>query len=263
MKTDDNLMRAQLRSGELALGLGIGVLPSAAVPLVAASAGYSWLFIDLEHSPLTMKDAAELSMAALGSGLAAIVRLGREAIHDAGRALDNGASGIIMPRVHSGADAERLVKLCKYAPVGERSWGGPSPHLGFPARPGVELMERANRATMAIALIESIEGVANVEAIVATPGLDAIFIGAIDLSIEMGRSGDVTSPDVIASVSRCVSAARGGDIHVGLGGVFGAEALAQYRTLAFDFVLAGIDYRLLHDAIRQRAAALTLDWQRA
>src|SRR5690606_15849491 len=145
-----------------------------------------------------------------------IVRIGREGIDEGGRALDNGATGIIMPRVHDAADAERLVNICKYAPVGNRSWGGPAPQLNFPPRPDPQLMEKANGSTLAIALIESIEGVKNANAIAATNGLDAIFIGAIDLSVEMGLAGEVTNHKVVESIRECVKAARKNGIFVGL-----------------------------------------------
>lgn len=246
-------MLRDIAANRLALGLGVGAVPSAGIPLVAAAAGYSWLFVDLEHSPLSLKDVSELSMSSLGFELGCLVRLCRESIHEGTRALDNGASGVVMPRVNEAADARRLVELCKYTPVGNRSWGGPSPHLGFPSKPTAELMSRANRETWAVAMIESIRGVANVEEIAATPGLDAIFIGAVDLSTEMGYHGEVTHPEVVADVGRCASIIAAHGLKVGLGGVFGNKAFSLYSGFHFDFFLAGIDYRLLNDAIHQRA----------
>src|SRR5690554_5721271 len=186
MSDQENAMVKEMRAGKVALGLGVGAVSSSAMHLIASDSGYSWLFLDLEHSTLSMRDVAEMSMTALGVGLVTIVRLGREAIYDGSRALDNGATGIIMPRVHNSTDAARLVEICKYAPIGNRSWGGPSPHLNFPPRPDPHLMIKANAQTLAIALIESVDGVANAEDITSTKGLDAIFIGAVDLSVELG-----------------------------------------------------------------------------
>jgi len=253
MENRPNRMLRDIEENRLALGLGVGMVPGAGIPLVAAAAGYSWLFVDLEHSPLSLKDVAELSMSSIGFELGCLVRLCRDSIHEGCRALDNGASGVVMPRVNDAADARRLVELCKYKPVGNRSWGGPSPHLGFPAKPSEALMSRANRETWAVAMIESISGVANVEEIAATPGLDAVFIGAVDLSTEMGYHGDVTHPDVVADIGRCAEIIAAHGLKVGLGGVFGNKAFSLYSDFHFDFFLAGIDYRLLNDAIRQRA----------
>lgn len=255
-----NKMGEAIGRGELALGLGVGYVPSSAMPLIADVAGYSWLFIDLEHSALSVGDATEVCMAALGNGVAPLVRLGRNSIHDGSRLLDNGAAGIVMPRVHNAEDAARLVSLCKYPPLGVRSWGGPSPHLDFPAAPSTELMARANASTLAVAMIESVDGVKHAREIAATPGLDAILIGAIDLSVEMGLGGDVTHASIISDIARCASIAREHKLLVGLGGVFGAAALPLYRSMGFHFLLGGIDYRLLTEAARNRAIQLRQMW---
>jgi 2-keto-3-deoxy-L-rhamnonate aldolase RhmA len=255
-----NKMSDEMARGQLALGLGVGYVPTSAMPLIADAAGFSWLFIDLEHSALSVGDATEVCMAALGVGIAPIVRLGRNSIHEGSRLLDNGAAGIVMPRVHNAADAERLVSLCKYPPLGVRSWGGPSPHLDFPATPSAELMIRANESTLAIAMIESVDGVKNAREIAETPGLDAILIGAIDLSVEMGLSGDVTHASIVGDIARCTKIALEHKLLVGLGGVFGNAVLPLYRDMGFHFLLGGIDYRLLTEAARNRASQLRQMW---
>lgn len=253
-------MRDEIDRGGIALGLGVGYLPSSAMPLIAAEAGFSWLFIDLEHSALTSRDAAELCMSAIGCGVTPLVRLGRDEIHDGSRLLDNGAGGIVMPRVQNRGDAERLVSLCKYPPIGTRSWGGPSPHLGFPPAPASSLMSLANERSLAVAMVESISGLDRVEEIASTPGLNAIFVGAIDLSVELGLGGDVTAPSLVQAVSHCVSIALKHGLLVGLGGVFGTKALPLYTNMRFQFVLGGIDYRLLNEATRSRIALLREHW---
>lgn len=250
-------MASRMEAGGVALGLGVGLVTAPSLPLVAAQAGYDWLFIDLEHSTLSIAAAAEIAVAADAVGVTPIVRLGKGSIHEASRLLDNGVQGIVMPHVDTAAEAAQLVALCKYAPVGTRSWGGPSPQLRFPQFPAAALMEEANDLTLAIAMVESAAGLEDAERIAATPGLDGIFVGAIDLSIDLGRAGDAAHPEVSAAVARVVAAARAAGIRVGLGGVFGAKAVAIYRAMAFDFILAGIDYRLLTAAIAERAAAWT------
>lgn len=253
-------MRDEIDRGAVALGLGVGYVPSSAMPLIAAEVGFSWLFIDLEHNALTSRDAAEICMSAIGCGVTPLVRLGRDEIHDGSRLLDNGAGGIVMPRVQNRGDAERLVSFCKYPPIGTRSWGGPSPHLGFPQAPASSLMTLANERSLTVAMVESISGLERVEEIASTPGLDAIFIGAIDLSVELGLGGEITAPSVVEAVGRCASTALKQGLLVGLGGVFGTKALPLYINMGFQFVLGGIDYRLLTEAARSRITLLREHW---
>lgn len=250
-----NSMKTRMAAGHLALGLGVGLVTSSTLPLLAIQAGYDWLFIDLEHSTLSIGEAADLSTAAAAAGITPVVRLAKTSIGEASRLLDNGVHGIIMPHVDTPEEAAHFVELCKYAPQGRRSWGGPAPQLGFPQFPAASLMEDANGLTLAVAMIESRQGVDEADRIAATPGLDGVFVGAVDLSIDLGQSGNVTHPDVVSAVDRVVSAAKRNGLHAGLGGVFGRNAVDIYRALPFDFILAGIDYRLLAAAITERASA--------
>ena len=111
----------QLKAGELSLGCGIRISGAPAVARTLAIAGWDWLFIDLEHGTLSIESCAHLSVAALGSDIAPLVRVPPRHLELATRALEGGALGIVMPNVESVAEVEALVETTKYRPIGLRN----------------------------------------------------------------------------------------------------------------------------------------------
>ena len=100
----------RIRDGALTLGLGVHHLRGSAVPLLAKAAGYDWLFIDSEHGTISAYDISQISVAALSTGVAPIVRICAGALDEGTRALDNGALGIVVPHVDTVEQARRLVE---------------------------------------------------------------------------------------------------------------------------------------------------------
>ncbi|HUC46801.1 MAG TPA: aldolase/citrate lyase family protein, partial [Hyphomicrobiaceae bacterium] len=104
----DNALK-KLRAGELMLGLGVHHLRGSAVPMLAKAAGYDWLFIDAEHGTISIQEISQISIAALPSGVAPIVRVCAGALDEGTRALDNGALGVVVPHVDTVEQALALV----------------------------------------------------------------------------------------------------------------------------------------------------------
>jgi 4-hydroxy-2-oxoheptanedioate aldolase len=126
------------------------------------------------------------------------------------RVLDYGAEGVIAPMINTAADARAFVAAAKYPPIGERSWG---PHrvttLAGIADQSMYLRE-ANDNIVTLAMIETMPALANLEAILATPGIDGVFVGPADLSIALtgGKSLDPVSPEVDREIDRIIAAAQ-------------------------------------------------------
>ena len=117
-----NRARERLERGELSLGVGVRVLALASKsPRRLASAGFDWLFIDLEHGALSIETAAQLALAALDAGLAPIVRIPNGEYSIATRLLDNGALGIVVPHVDTPDEARVIVERLRYPPQGHRA----------------------------------------------------------------------------------------------------------------------------------------------
>lgn len=184
-----------------------------ASPIVVESLareGYNAVTLDQQHG---LWDTAA-TVSAIGAihhaGAAPIVRVPFSQFPSVSRALDFGAEGVIMPLISTLADARAFVAAAKFPPLGERSWG---PHramtLGGLSDAGAHLRE-ANDMTVTIAMIETRQALDNLDAIVGTDGIDAIFVGPYDLSVALsgGKQVDPLSVDVEKALDRIVVAAR-------------------------------------------------------
>ena len=138
--------------------------------------------IDMQHGLHTQQTVVDgIAYAAL-AGKPTIVRIGVDDFSFASRALDYGAMGIIAPMVNSVADAKKLVAFTKYPPLGERSFG-PIRALPLLGMTGQQYLERANRATVTIAMIETQAAIDALDGILSVDGIDGVFVGPSDLSI--------------------------------------------------------------------------------
>ncbi|MEF2548455.1 aldolase/citrate lyase family protein [Aurantimonas sp. E1-2-R+4] len=116
-------------------------------------------------------------------------------------------------------EARQPVEMCKYPPLGARSWGGASPQLGYPQSPSRKLMNEGNRRTPAIAMIESAKGIENIDAIVKVPGLDGILIGCVDLSVDLDVIGNPEAPTMVEALDIIGRAVDAAELYFGLGGI--------------------------------------------
>jgi 2-keto-3-deoxy-L-rhamnonate aldolase RhmA len=191
MALPPNPLRQRLAEGGLALGLGVHHLRGSAVGMIAAAAGYDWLFIDMEHGAMSVDDAACIAIAALGQGVTPLVRVCKDALHEGTRCLDNGAMGVIVPHVDTAEEARAVARAYRFPPVGSRSWGGPPFAHGLgPVEPASGQAE-LNREILVACMVETPEAVANADAIAAVPGVDVLLIGTSDLTATMGIPGQI------------------------------------------------------------------------
>ncbi len=256
MPLSENLTLKRLRAGEMALGLGVQALRGSLVPLLAQAADYDWLFLDMEHGAMTLDQASQIALAALAQGVTPIVRVCADALHEATRALDNGAQGIVVPHVDSAAQAAAVVQALRYPPQGRRSWGGMLPHYGLRPAPAAEAQAALNRETAIIAMIETPEGVAAVDEIAAVEGIDVLLIGTQDLTATMGIPGQFGHAKVREAYERVAAACQRNNLVLGMGGVYDRELAPIYMKFGARFVLAGADHGLLLAAATERARFL-------
>jgi 4-hydroxy-2-oxoheptanedioate aldolase len=149
---------------------------------VAARADVDWVCVDTQHGLARAGDVPSLLQAVAVTGKAGLVRVPWNEPGVIMNALDGGASGVIVPLVSSAADARRAVDACRYPPAGNRSWGPARPALG---KPGYSA-DWANERVLCILMVETAEGIDDLDAILAVPGVDAVFIGPADLALSFG-----------------------------------------------------------------------------
>jgi len=168
------------------------------------------------------------------------------------KCLDAGAYGVICPMINTRADAERLVATCHYPPAGFRSCGPTRAALYG----GSDYQAKANETIVVFAMIETAEALANIDSILDTPGLDAIFIGPNDLAISLGlpNSLDPTVSKVVEAIDRILAACKRHGVKAGIHTGSGANAKAMIAK-GFDFVTILSEVRIL----AQAATALVAD----
>src|SRR3954451_9447399 len=185
-----NVAREKLDQGQLSLGVGIRTTRSVEVAKMMASAGFDWLFLDMEHGTMSLDACAQIAAAALDAGITPIARVPNGQYSIATRALDNGALGIVMPHVDTAAEAREVVEKLKYPPIGHRSMGGIGPHYSLRSVGTGEAAKALNAANLTVVMLETPTAIANAEEIAAVPGVDVLLIGTNDLCAEMGIPGD-------------------------------------------------------------------------
>jgi 2-dehydro-3-deoxyglucarate aldolase/4-hydroxy-2-oxoheptanedioate aldolase len=208
MKSADAL-KARLRQGEHCKGTFALFSSGGDFAQFLAGLGFDYFILDLEHSMLDLARTRETILAARASGVATIVRIPEIAYHFAARSLDAGATGLMLPRMETREEAEKLVRYSRYPPAGERGISTFAGHNDFSRIVDVPgFLRRKNEDVMLMAQIESVRGVQNREVILSTPGLDACFIGTGDLAMSMGLAGQPNHPDVLAQAEKVMATAR-------------------------------------------------------
>lgn len=248
-----NHTKQVLQRGGLALGMGLRQARTVDIGPIARTAGYDWLFIDMEHNSMDVDMAAQIAAAALPAGITPIVRVpGHQHFH-ATRLLDNGAQGIVVPHVDTAEQAAAAVSHCRFPPAGHRSVPGGLPQLSFASLPLADTIAAVNDATLVVVMLESPQALENADAIAATPGVDVLLIGGSDLSAELGIPGELGHARIGEAVSRVVSACRRHGKFAGLGGVYDHALMQRYIALGPQFILSGSDLSFLMAGARQRS----------
>jgi 4-hydroxy-2-oxoheptanedioate aldolase len=167
------------------------VIPSSFAAELMGRAGFDWICIDTQHGLIGYDQMLPMLQALSATGTPAFVRPPWNQPSDIMKALDAGAQGVIVPMVNSKEDAERAAGACRYPPQGYRSWG--------PTRAAMQVSgfgpESANRAVVCMVMIETVEGLAAVDEILAVPGVDGVYVGPNDLAVTHGMTPDATASD--------------------------------------------------------------------
>ena len=223
-----------------------GIWVCSGSPLVAeicAGAGFDWVFIDAEHSPNGLESILAQLQAVRGYPVVPVVRPPVNDTVVIKQYLDLGVQSLIVPMVNTAEEALAAVAACHYPPMGVRGVGSA---LARSARWNriPDYLDRASESLTLIVQIESAQAVANVEEIVATEGVDGIFIGPSDLAASMGVIGQQDHPEVVAAVEKSIAAGKAAGKFVGVN-AFAEGTAKRYIELGADFVGVGADVALL------------------
>jgi len=223
-----NLLKHRLNSGEPTFVFSVRMARTVNIVSLAQAAGYHGIYVDLQHSSISIDTAAQIFSAALHSEVTAFVRVPSLEPGLVSRVLDAGAQGILAPDIRSAEEAKALVKAALIAPKGDRSVGGGVPNPRFKGLSGGALAAAINDATLLIAMIETEEGAEKAGEIIGVDGIDAIQIGSNDLTTSMGIPGQYKHERVQAVYEKVIAACRAAGKPLIIGGMRKSDELEPY-----------------------------------
>jgi 4-hydroxy-2-oxoheptanedioate aldolase len=241
-------LKAHIKAGGQAFGCFLNS-GSPAIAEMMAAAGYDCLMIDAEHSPMSIETMHAMATAIRSGGAYTLVRVpAMDPVHIK-LALDLGVDGIMAPAISSAAEAKAFVAACRYPPEGHRGVAIPVIRASAYGFNTADYIREANDALLVIAQIEAVRGVAEAEAIAATPGIDLCFIGPHDLSASLGHMGQPDHPEAKAAIARVESSVRKAKRWLG---TIPTASRAADRLFAdgYELVLGSADLALLREAVR-------------
>jgi 4-hydroxy-2-oxoheptanedioate aldolase len=249
-------LRAKWDAGQPAFGMWAGI-PSSLTAELAAAAGYDYVCVDLQHGGSDEATMISMFQAAQGAGAAPMARLAWNEPWLIMRALDLGAVGVILPLIDNAAEAARAVGACRYPPHGRRSYGPIRAEMVV----GSASLDDLGAEALCFAMIETREGLDNLDEIAATPGLDGLYIGPSDLSIALGLPprgvavdpGEDRKP-LAEAIDRVREACAANGLIPGMHCAGGAAA-ERYARDGFRLITVGVDTSLFKSMISRELSA--------
>ncbi|KAF6817924.1 HpcH/HpaI aldolase [Colletotrichum plurivorum] len=264
----NNLTRLSA-AGKLCTAMGIRLVTNTQVVHLAANGGFDALFIDLEHSTLSIQDASQHCIVGLQLGVTPFVRVPYQCGNGfVQKVLDGGAMGIVFPHIHGRGefhssktdDALAAVSICKYPPQGKRSITGQLPLFSLKATPQETIISETNaNGSSVFLMIETKDSVERIDDIASVEGADVILVGSNDLAIELGVPGQFKSKifkDAMEVISRACK--RHGKI-MGLAGIYDSHEMHDWaiNQLGVRFLLGGQDSAILARGAKETMAAIS------
>jgi 2-keto-3-deoxy-L-rhamnonate aldolase RhmA len=226
------------------------------IPMMAKAAGFDAVYIDLEHTATSLETTAMLCAASIGFGLVPLVRVPSHDHQYMTRVLDAGAHGVIVPHIDTRAEAEHVVAVCRFPPVGRRSISGTNPLTRYRPMPTSEAVAELNDATIVCVMLETPAAIANADAIASVPGIDLVLIGSHDLTAEMGILGQFRDDRFLDAVADTAKACRAHGVMLGIAGIRDDELLSELLPLGLRFISAGTDAGFFFEAASAQATRL-------
>lgn len=220
MKGCTGKLRERVKNGDVLLVGCIMDCRSGAAVEMYHECGYDLIMIDREHTALNSETILEHIRLARALDIPTMVRVADHSYHEFNRFLDQAPDGIMVPRLRTRADAELVIKIVRYPPLGQRGLGGSTcptgRYVGWSRL--TDQIEYVNEKLMVGIQIETAEALANVDDILSVPGIDMAVVGNDDLSIGMGIPGQLDHPDYLRAVETVIASCRKHGVLPGIAG---------------------------------------------
>jgi 2-keto-3-deoxy-L-rhamnonate aldolase RhmA len=249
--TVSNPWRDRILRGEVCSVMSVKYAISNEITMMTKMAGMDGMFIDMEHSVLTIREVSQLVTACNYVGVSPIVRIPSKAHWHLSRILDAGAAAVVIPHCETVDQVQEIVKDAKYAPLGRRGCAGNQPILNFQAVPTLVQNDLLNRETMVIPMIETPGAVELADEFLAIPGVDGILVGSNDLCTDLEIPGQYDNPVYLDSVTKVVKAGVRAGKPIGVGGIGGRlDLLEKFFEMGASWSLSGADGAMLQAGMK-------------
>jgi 2-keto-3-deoxy-L-rhamnonate aldolase RhmA len=250
-----NTTRARLLQGETVFGCGLQVYRAPEIPRAFAAAGFDYVFIDMEHGSFNLETVHDMIVSSKLAGITPIVRVGEVQYTLCARLLDQGAQGIILPRVEDPAILAEALSWMRFPPAGKRGFGINPTMVDYEARSMPEIIEHQNRETLAVVQVETVLAVERREELLSLPGLDVMMIGPADLSIALGIPGQFDHPLLLETVDKVVETCNRHGVAPGIQ-TRGVAMAKFWADRGMRFVGVAAEHVFLLEKCREAVAAL-------
>ena len=240
-----NKLKEKLKKGEAVLGTW-NTLSSPLVTEVLAQSGLDFQIIDLEHGPFAIDKVYLHVSACENSQCTPLVRIPSNSDWMALQALDQGAHGVVVPHIDTVDDANIFVDATKYHPQGNRGFTPFSKAGGFTNVNVDKYVGRAIDETINIVIIESKEGLDNLEEILKVGAIDIVYFGAYDLSQALGHPGNTKHPEVVQAIQQGVNLVNGADKYAGGFVPQSKNEIQELLDMGMKFITYEVDSSIIH-----------------
>ena len=248
MNNNSEKFRSKLQQGQICLGAGISFSDPTVTEALCGMVDFVW--IDMEHNPLSLESVQGHIMATKGSDTTPLVRVPWNDPVLIKPVLDIGAAGVIIPFIRTAEDVRGAVAACRYPPEGIRGFGPRRPS-NYARLGGPEFCRIANENMITIVQIEHRDAVENIDEILAVKGLTGIVFGPNDLASFMGHVGEPGHPEVIKAIEMVLVKAREANVYAGISIGSDVEILRQWIDKGMQWLTFGCDFTLMLQAAKE------------
>jgi 2-keto-3-deoxy-L-rhamnonate aldolase RhmA len=248
-------LKTALKAGKPVLGTMLCELHSPGACRLVQNAGYDFVIFDTEHNRPGIETMSWIIRSGRDIDLPVIVRAPAFEGQWPTRYLDLGAAGNLFPRVETAEEAERMLQMVKYPPVGARGLGTGMAHDDYQAKPAAEFTAQANEELLVVVQLETERGWANRDEIFSVPGIDATFIGPNDLALSLGLPGQLGHPTVLSAMEDIFASAAAHGVAPGIH-AFSVERALHFLSMGASFLAFSSELSLFVQASRDGLAEI-------
>ncbi len=249
------MLKEKIKNREKTIGMHIN-FNDISVGKIVGSAGYDFIWIDMEHSYLPYEGLLNLIMAVKSTGTSVIVRAPQNDLTTTKKILEMGVDGIIFPMIKTPEDANQLISYTLYPPYGIRGFG-PMNAINYGFDSVTDYISTNHKTMCRFIQIEHIDAVRNLDEIIKNEYIDGYIIGANDLSGSVGKLGEVFDPEITDIIKNVVEKLKKANKYVGIStGDFSETTLKHWHDMGFDMISAGADFDFLREGVKNNRETL-------